>query len=168
MKLFRSLLATTFAILMLFSLSACGDDVYTVKELSITLPNDFVEMPSISFTACFETVDEDDSEAVLIIREKEETVFKVAGKTDVSVEEYAALVIKANGMGFKPSQKDGIVYYTYEKNDLFYLVTLHRSEDCYWLVQFVTPSKGLGSTDKYFKYAKSITFNEDYEEESTI
>lgn len=149
----------------LFSVCSCrdsNDKTFTQDEFSITLSEDYGLVPRVSYFVSYETADK---RAVLVTRNKKETVEEVAGKTDLSIMEYATLVITINQKGENPHTKDGLTYYTYtsltDGIHYTYLVTVHKSSDAFWLVQFVCETKEYNDMkDTFFRYAKSVSFDE--------
>ena len=163
------------ATLLITSFVSCGksentnETTFTLDEFSIKLSNDYGMTPHVSFFVSYETADR---QAVLVTRNRIELVEEAAQKTNLSLLEYANLVIQINGKGSNPKSNDDFVYYTYatytDNTHYTYLATVHKSENAYWLVQFVCESdKYEDNQDTYFRYARSIHFNEDYEAATT-
>jgi hypothetical protein len=157
----------------LISAFGCGEAAkkatFSLDEFSITLTDEYGLTPHVSYFVSYETADK---RAVLVTRDKKEVVEGIAGKNDLSCKEYADLVIATNKKGSDPKEKDGIVYYTYETLTdgihYTYLATAHKSENAYWLVQFVCEKKEYNDRkDDFFRYAKSVKFNENYEKAPT-
>ena len=150
---------------LLFSVCACGKSntkTLTQDEFSITLSDDYGMVPHISYFVSYETADK---KAVLVTRNKKDIVEEVAGKPDISLLEYANLVIQTNRKGEDPKTKDGVTYYTYTSHtdgvDYTYLATVHKSENAFWLVQFVCETKEYNDMeDTFFGYAKSVSIKE--------
>lgn len=164
MKRFLSLCSLLLIGALLFT--GCKEapaKTFTVDELSITLTEDFSESPRLAFTAAYEAYDT----AVLIIRENRDTIEAAAKKKDVSLNEYAVMVLNANQLTVSTVEEEGILTYTYSRKnsddgvDYTYFVTLHRSEEAFWLVQFVTKtSRFQKEKPTLLDYARSITFDE--------
>jgi len=159
MKRIIALLLLTFLIV---SVGACGDSntqTFTQDEFSITLSQDYGLVPHISYFVSYETADK---KAVLVTKNKKNIVEEVAGKTDISLMEYANLVIETNRKGENLQKKDGMIYYTYTDNaGYIYLATVHESSEAFWLVQFVCETEEYDDMkDTFFGYAKSVSIKE--------
>ena len=102
-----------------------------------------------------------DKKAVLVSQNRKDIVEEIAGKTNLSLLDYANLVIETNHKGENPKEKDGIIYYTYKDNAGYtYLATVHKSENAFWLVQFVCQTAEYDDMkDTFFSYAKSVSIN---------
>ncbi len=167
MKRFLSFCSLLLISSLLFS--GCKEEpapakTFTVDELSITLTEDFSESPRLAFTAAYES---HDHTAVLIIRESADIIEQAAGKKDVSLNEYAVMVLNANQLTVSTVEEEGILTYTYSRKnaddgvDYTYFVTLHQSEEAFWLVQFVTQTNRFKKEkNSLLGYAASITFDE--------
>lgn len=86
-------------------------------------------------------------------------------KENYDLETYTEAVQRANDTDIEVHTREnqGYMYYHYTKtietNTFFYLVTIHDSEDAYWLVQFACLESNKEShTDKFLTWADSITF----------
>jgi hypothetical protein len=81
-------------------------------------------------------------------------------------EVYAEFVLKANNKeGLKISKEDNFSYFEYEEavdgETYYYLVTMHKSHDAFWIVQYATPYQNRKNMkDDFIKATKSIIFNE--------
>ncbi len=138
MKRFFSLLMITVMLLALFTACNAGK-TYTVEELSLTLPDGYVEVPQTLRGASFES----ETMAVKIIRESRSVVEAAAGGNTVTLTAYAELVLQSNRLELPLTDHGNYIAYQYIAHDeevaqdFTYYVTLHKSDDAYWLVQFI-------------------------------
>ena len=130
---------------------------FSAEGLTITLTNDFATEDADGYTFCF------DSEQVAVLGLKEEFALQ-EGAEDYTLEEYGALVIESNGLDAALEQRDGILCFTYEyaadkDATYFYLVTLFKTDDAFWMVQFISLTEDAEALQPTFvEWAKSITF----------
>lgn len=162
MKRFLPLLALILlTTLLLGGCKKYADKVFSEGELSITLTDEFSESPRIAFTAAYESYDV----AVLIIRESAETIQAAAGSEEVSLDAYAEMLLEVNRLSADIVKEEGLTTYTYAKEadgiDYTYFVTLHRSDEAYWMVQFVTQTSLFEEKKPtLLEYALSVRFTE--------
>ena len=86
--------------------------------------------------------------------------------TDYTLDEYARLVLAANGKTTEDVKyKDGLVYFEYDflnteiNSEYHFYSFLYKSEDAFWLVQFATLKENIDAQEaNIFKYAKSVEF----------
>ena len=98
----------TIALLLLtvifFSVCACKDSdtkTFTQDEFSITLSEDYGLVPHISYFVSYETADK---KAVLVSKNRKDIVEEIAGKANLTLLDYANLVIETNHKGENPKE----------------------------------------------------------------
>ena len=135
---------------------------YAVEEMKITLPDGFIEVPTTRRGSSFES----ERMAIKVVRESRSVVEDVADTGDVSLETYADLVLAHNKLDLPLERKENCLAYSYvaldeEVNMNFtYYVTVHKSRDAYWLVQFIVRESDYDDyTDEIETYLKSIEFD---------
>lgn len=135
------------------------DHDFSVAGMTITLTEDFKEISYEGFTQCYE------SKAVAVMTLKEAFTL-MPGLEDYTVEDYAELVLTANGMTMDDlKEEDGIVYFDYVTDggsgqDYYYVVTLHKGTDAFWLIQFATPATNESKLhDQFIDWAENVKFN---------
>lgn len=136
------------------------DKVFTCEELSIVLNDGYVETQVEGYTACF------DSSTVAVFVLKEEFSL-MAGFEDYTLEQYADLVLQANSIrNPQRADTDGLTcmkysYFNTEKNqDYTYLASLYKSDNAFWMVQFVCESEDYPEHEAYFiERAKTVKFS---------
>ena len=158
----KRIVALVLVTLLLISVCACEDSgakTFTQDEFSITLSEDYGMVPHVSYFVSYETADK---KAVLVTKDRKFIVEDIAGKTNLSLLEYANLVIETNRKGNDPNETDGVIWYTYTDNAGFtYLATVHKSQEAFWLVQFVCETTEFDDLkDTFFTYAKSVSIKE--------
>ena len=135
--------------------------VFTSGDLSITLNRSFSTTDDQNN---FETVWANDKCAVFVFREK---FSDYDGLSDFTVDEYCRGMAEANGL---PSDtelhhENGLTYIEYEryveemKDDCRYLASVYKTDDCFAVVQFASPTKDYDSLKSdILKWAGSVEF----------
>lgn len=127
--------------------------------IQITLTEAFSEVEEEGFHACYGTLDT----AVFVVREGFDTL---EGLEDLSVEEYGQLVLDNNGFDetFELMDVDGLTVFEYvttneDNEDWYYLSSVYKSMDAFWLVQFACLEENTDSKIDYFiEWADSVAF----------
>lgn len=135
---------------------------FTVEELTFTLNTSFTEQSSIDVnqTAVFLST----KTCVLVLRESFDSLESANLNTDMSLTEYAAIIMKNGSVKGDPITENGLTYFTYaatsDGTDFTYLATVFRSDSAYWLVQFYCPSSNFKDIKPdMLAYAASVTFD---------
>lgn len=163
----KRLIALTGALVMLVSLLAsCGNAGAAAQEfskagMSITLTKAFTEKEMASLTAYYE------SQKVIVTCLKEEfTQFEALGVSsdDISLDDYAELVIANNQMDMDAVKEDDLTYFKYDKTvsgkDFSYMACVFKSTDAFWLIQFACETKNFDSMQDQMKnWAKTVKFS---------
>ena len=121
---------------------------YAFDDLSIQIPEDFINLSEESFAQDLNFVFGRDPIAFNGLREEKAT-FEAYG-LEMDLERYAKLLIAANNQACQPTQTDGIWNFSYEAGEMTYVVTLWETEEAYWTVQGYCPTKD------YHKVKKDI------------
>ncbi len=130
---------------------------FSSQGMQITLNEDFSKDVLDSFTACYSSNDA----AVLALKEE---FTLMAGLENYTLEQYGQLVLQTNGMtDFQLQTQDGITFFEYEsetdQGTFYYLSTLHKGPDAFWMVQFACDVADADDYVPYFlEWAKSISF----------
>ena len=156
MKKILSILLIALTLISLVSCSLFGakEKEFEKSGLTITLTEDFYEKDHVSFTAAY------DSSEVAVFTLKEE--FKLlSGSSNLSLDEYAKLVIRNNNLTVDTKTKDDLTYFVFEKEangkDLTYYAFVYKGSDAFWLVQMACERDDVSDCEKdIFKYAKSV------------
>ena len=129
--------------LLCTSLTGCGKDsatvTYTNHELTITLPEEFMDLSDEPFAADLTFVYGWDPIAINGIRE-EKTTFEAYG-LQMDLQRYGDLLIKSNNVRSELTQKNGIWNFSYASGEFTYIVTLWETEDAFWTVQAYCPTE---------------------------
>lgn len=129
--------------------------------MTITLNTQFSEYYQAGYTACYTSRD-------IAIFALKEPFSLVAGSDEMTLGEYADLLISANKLGSstKVKNKSGLKYFEYyyknpETKDLYHYYTfVFKTSDSFWMVQFATLEKDADDYERnIFKWAKSIEFS---------
>lgn len=162
----KGIVILVLAFILGIGIGLAKNNVYTVKDqdfsvagMTITLADNFEEMDYEGFTRCYESK----SVAVLTLKE---AFTLMPGLEDYTLEEYAELVLNANGMTMSDlKEQDGILYFSYiaegsSGQDYYYVATLHKGNDGFWLIQFATPATNESKLhDQFIDWAETVKFN---------
>lgn len=131
---------------------------FSVEGMAITLTEAFEEESYQGFTQCYES----SSVAVFTLKE---AFTLMAGLEDYTLEDYASLVVQSNNMDDSVLKtENGILYFDYtaqggDGDEYYYLATLHKGPDAFWLIQFATPaSNDEKLRDQFISWAASVEF----------
>lgn len=135
------------------------DETFSVKGMSITLPNEFEEVHGTDFTAAYGTEDV----AVFALQEK----FSLLEDFEsYSLREYANMVKIANNISSSVKTAYGLTYFEYEStnpgtSDTFhYYAFVYKANDSFWLIQFAASDDVYEDyTEEIFDWAKSVEFD---------
>lgn len=133
--------------------------VFTDGGMSITLTDEFEAFEAEGFDVAY------DSNQIAVLS-LEETFASAPGAEDLTVEEYAELVLEVNGQNEELKTDNGLVYYEYlaegdNKVMYHYTVFLFKETDAFWIVQFATyEGKAETHRETIMEWAKSVTFTE--------
>jgi hypothetical protein len=154
------------AVLMLaLSLASCGliggEKTFTVDNLSITVKGMFTEQNQLNDEYDLILISPD--AGVMILKETYADFEAAELDTDMSVKEYAQIVMKGNSLTGSPIEEDGLTYFTYtaesDGTGFTYVGYCFRGSDAYWLVQIYCATSDYESMKADFTaWAKSVTF----------
>lgn len=161
----KKITALVLALALIFTFAGCSvkdgkDKVFTCEELSITLNEGYTETQMEGYTACFDSADA----AVFVLKEP---FSLMVGFEDYTLEQYAELVMQANSTK-EPLRADmsdipGVkyTYFNTETNtDYTYYAALYKSDNAFWMVQFVSKTEDYPEYEAYFtERAKTVTFS---------
>lgn len=128
--------------------------------VSLYMSEGYTEMQLEGVACSFEG----NNSAMSFTTETFETFEAVGISTDISLEEYANLVIQANGMSGEPlTDEYGNVYIIYSQNiegsDITYYAFFGRGSDAYWTCNFMCETAETASYEENFKlWASSLQF----------
>jgi len=151
-----------FLLLIVLSLclAACGTETgpvsHTHKDLTIQIPQDFIDLSGEEFAADLDFVYGLDPIAVNGLREEKAT-FQAYG-VELDLESYGKFILMANNVSSQLQQKDGILTFTYESGEYTYVVTLYETEEAFWTVQAYCPTGDFPKVQKeMWKILSSVT-----------
>ncbi|NTW95538.1 MAG: hypothetical protein HGB31_02840 [Erysipelotrichaceae bacterium] len=133
---------------------------FTKAGMTISLTSDFYEKEIASQTAYYES-----QKYIVTVLKEEFTIFESIGlSTDISVKEYAELVIENNMIDSAIEEKDNLTFFKYEKTvngkQFSYFATVHKSSDAFWLIQFACETKNAeDSQDLFIEWGQTIKLN---------
>lgn len=157
--------------IVIFSMSFFGcnskikEKVFSKDGISITLTEEFEEKEYYDFNAYYDTEDAQ----VYIMKESFELLKENDQPTDISLVEYAEIMMETQNLNSKVEEKDGLTSFYYEKSfldydkntvDYLYFAVVFKSDDAYWLLQFACEKNLYGEyEEKFVKWAKSVEFD---------
>ena len=159
-------IAILMAVLMLtLSLASCGlmgEKTFTKDGISITVKGFFTEQNDLNEDYNLILISPD--VGVMILKETFEEFEKADLDTDMSVKDYADIVMFGNGLSGDPTEEDGMTYFTYTEDvdgtEFTYMGFCYRGTDAYWLVQIYCPTEDYETKKPdMMAWAKSVSFN---------
>ncbi|MCH5197784.1 MAG: hypothetical protein J1E34_02655 [Oscillospiraceae bacterium] len=143
----------------LFSSKTPQPKTFSSDGISITLTDEFRKSNLGNFTVTFDSKD-------VAVFALEESFSLVEGFEEYTLEQYADLVIEANGLDSSEIKtSDGLTYFEYEftntqtKETYRYFSFVYKTNDAFWMVQFATIDE---NAEEYFaqitQWAKSVEF----------
>lgn len=153
------------ALMLTLSLASCGllggEKTFTVDGLSITVKGLFTEQNDLN--EAYNLILISPEAGVMILKETFAEFEEVGLDTDMSVKEYAEIVMSGNGLTGDPTEEDGLTYFTYTETadgtEFTYMGFCYRGADAYWLVQIYCPSEDYeAKKPDMMEWAKSVTF----------
>lgn len=173
MKLFRSILITSLALIMLVTMTSCAllegvlskDKEYEFKELVLTLDSSFAEV---------ELEEEDRTTfvsvsgvGVIVMKETFESM-KDDGVPDpesFTTDDYLEAFVESNQYEATVEDLDGLSAFTYlnttDGEDYKLLVCIYKSNTAFWSVQFMAPADSYDEyEEKFVDWAKHVVFTD--------
>jgi len=159
----KILSALLLVVLTLSALTSCAsakpkEKVFSIEGMKITLTDEFVEKQHVSYTAYYET-----SKALVVAIQEEFSMLSSLGiDTNISLKEYAELVISSNKLSnIEVKESDGLVCFEHEKElsgkNYVYFSTVYKANDAFWLFQFACEKSEYDSMkNDFIKWAKSV------------
>ena len=164
-KTIRSAFLLLAGILLAGAGCACSVSTQTIEPtfekagMSIVLTDAFYEKDLVSQTAYYES-----SNAIVTALKDEFSTLEAAGiGTDISLSDYAGIVMEVNGLDSEIREEDGLTYFTYEKSvsgkDYQYFASVYQAPDAFWLIQFGCERDNFEELEPDFiKWAGTVTF----------
>ena len=160
----KKYLAFILAMVFVLSLVSCTPNdhkKFSCQEMTITLPDRFIEDTLEGYTIGFKSPEA----AILALKESFEDYPVLR---DYTLTKYAELVASNNTnlQMTQPENIDGIIttqhsfLNTDEQVNYVYLSAMFRSGEGFWLIQFACPENSFEEMKPYFiQWAKSVSFN---------
>lgn len=132
---------------------------FSAAGMTITLTEEFSESNVVSQTAVYQS-----QKVIVTVLKEEKSLFAQAGvSSDMSLRDYAQMVITANALDEEVYETDGLVCFDYDKEangkELNYFASVYKGADAYWLVQFCAEEDDYDDMlDEFKKWAKSVKF----------
>ena len=131
---------------------------FSSQGMTITLTDEFKSSSYEGFTLGYES-----KSAVMFALKEDFSVFP--GFEDYSLEDYARLVADANQVDFSSLLTgQDFLYYSFinqgsDGSDYYYVATMFKGTDAFWLIQFATPAADQDKMhDQFLTWAASVTF----------
>ena len=146
---------------LIFNRHSTTEKTFSSGGLTITLTEDFSEDSYVSKTAAFTSKD------VMVIGLREPFAL-MQGLEDLTVDQYAEMVLKANGRSVDELQSfNGIPGFEYDwtnedvKQDYHYRTYTYKADDAFWTIQFIMLKKDAEEyQDKIDTWAATVRFGE--------
>ena len=125
--------------------------------MTVTLTNEFSAQEYERFTTSYV------SQKAIMLSLKEE-FYLMEGFENYTLEQYANLVIKNNGIDSSElKENDGLTWFEYEaeneKEKYKYFAFVYKTNDAFWIVQFATKVEDSNEYEpKIMEWAKSVSF----------
>ena len=135
---------------------------FAVDNMQITLTNEFTTESYQGYNGVFASKEV----AVFVLKED---FSLLENFEDYTLQQYGELVIDNNGLtgSVELNEVEGICYFDYEYNNTeenttyYYMSTLFKSDDAFWIIQFAVPAEAAESSlPQLIEWAKTITFVE--------
>lgn len=161
----RTLAAILTVVLLLTALCGCEltSKEFSYKELTITAPRSMKDATDDQIANKADYVISNSTMAIFVLREDFSTFPK--GYEDLSVKEYAELVLEANNLHEDLEEDDDLVTFTFRKTEdgvsYTYIAACYKSEEAFWLVQAACKTTQYDKMrDKMMDCLKSVTFDD--------
>ena len=132
-------------------------ETFRENGLEITLTSDFKVSELMNATAYFES-----NNAIVVARKESlEDLKELDIDKNSSLEDYAKVILRANDSDYTLQKNGNLLYYEYEStvedNLFYYFVTVAKSDDSFWVINFASPkSEKSMYKPEFIKWAKSI------------
>lgn len=148
------------ALILCVCLSGCAheaaDPSYAFEDLSIQIPEDYINLTGEDFAQGLQFVFGKDPIALNGLREEKAT-FAAYG-LQLDLEDYGNLLRKANNVQGELKRTDGIWNFSYDAKGFTYVVTLWETEEAFWTVQSYCPTENYSEVkDQMWKILSSVT-----------
>lgn len=140
-----------------FAGCAAKEKNFEAKGFAITLTDAFTKKENSKYAAYFES-----SKAIVTAERIDFLMFESSGySSDISLQEYAEMVISGNKLTATVQEKEGLVCFTYEKtvdgSEFTYFAVVFRGADAYWLVHFACATSNFSAQEAQFiLWAKTV------------
>ncbi len=160
MKKIAILMAALMLTLSLASCGLMGEKTFTVDNLSITVEGFFTEQNGLN--EAYDLILISPDAGVMILKETFTELTSAALDTNMSVKEYAEIVMTSNSLTGEPTEEDNLTYFTYtaesEGTEFTYMGFCFRGTDAFWLVQIYCSSADYETKKpEMMEWAKSVT-----------
>lgn len=162
MKKITSVFLCLLMLVGCFALTSCSESTktYSKSGFSITMSDDFVEKELVAYTYYLES-----TTAIMTALKEDFSTFEAVGvSTDISLKEYAELIVTANALDSNTeiTESDGLTYFTYEKDvsgkSFFYVCYVFKGSNAFWSMNLACETSNKDEfTPKFNEWAKSVT-----------
>ncbi len=126
---------------------------------TITLTDAFTEQSLVTQTAYYVSL-----KSIVTTLKEDFSSFQGTEYENMTLNQYANLVLTANSLTAAVAEEDGLLYFTYEKStngkEFKYYATVFKGPDAYWLIQFACEVNDFDDfLPDFQKWAKSVTFS---------
>ncbi len=161
MKKIAILLAALMLTLSLASCGLMGPKTFTVDDLSITVEGFFTEQNGLN--EAYDLILISPEAGVMVLKETFTEIAEADLDSNMSVKEYAKIVMNGNSLEGTPVEEDGMTYFTYtaeaDGTEFTYMGFCFRGTDAYWLVQIYCSTEDYETKKpEMMEWAKSVVF----------
>lgn len=157
----KKVIASLLIVISLFLLTGCeSNKEYSIDDITITLPNSFVQDDMSGFLAYLEN-----GEVGITVAEETFTDLESIGlNSESTLEDYAAAVMASNDSEYELNKAKNYIYFYYDSTvdniDYHYMGILLKGDDEFYLINFFCFKKDSEKYDSVFKkWADTIVLN---------
>ena len=130
---------------------------FTKQDFKITLTNEFKEDNYKGVNYYFISR----NSGISVLKEKFDDLKEIELDSESSLDDYAKAVLSANNREARINENKGFYYFTYDDENgnerYYYMTTLFKGEDAFWLVNFFGKYEDRESLEMDFlRYARTI------------
>jgi hypothetical protein len=138
------------------SLLEAKEKTFTKAGMSITLTQGFTEEEYVSYTAYYQS-----QKVIVTVMKEEFSLFESAGLYNLSLNEYADMVVAANSFSTTVKEKDGLLCFEYQEHvggkDTSNFAIVYKGSDAFWTVRFACETKNYNNLlDSFVKWGKTV------------
>lgn len=133
------------------------EKIFTKTGMTIALTEAFTEKEHAALTAYYES-----QKLIVTVLKEDFTALRSVGlSSDLTLAEYAGLVIAANSIDSEAQEQDGLMFFTYDREAAgefyTYFASVYKGSDAFWLVRFSCESNDYDALkEQIVKFAHTV------------